>query len=99
MKKFILYFLLLATYLQVNCQEGNSSSNFISKYINKILNDTNDLSAPKFMNYPTLAFSPETSWEIGLSSLYIYSANRDLKNRLSELKAFTFYTLEKQYGI
>ena len=34
------------------------------------------------MNYPTLAFSPETSWEIGVSSLYIYSANRDLKNRL-----------------
>jgi hypothetical protein len=51
------------------------------------------------MNYPTLAFSPETSWEIGLSSLYIYSANRDLKNRLSEIKAFTFYTLENQYGI
>ena len=51
------------------------------------------------MNYPTLAFSPETNWEIGISSLYIYSANRDLKNRLSEVKAFTFYTLEKQYGI
>ena len=51
------------------------------------------------MNYPTLAFSPETSWEIGLSSLYIYSANRDLKNRLSEIKAFTFYTMENQYGI
>ena len=51
------------------------------------------------MNYPTLAFSPETNWEIGISSLYIYSAKRDLKNRLSELKGFTFYTLEKQYGI
>ena len=50
------------------------------------------------MNYPTLAFAPETSWEIGLSSLYIYSANRDLQNRLSEVKAFTFYTLENQYG-
>tara|TARA_B100001093_G_scaffold445955_1_gene449879 strand:+ start:183 stop:1217 length:1035 start_codon:yes stop_codon:yes gene_type:complete len=64
-----------------------------------MLNDTNDLSAPKFMTYPTLALSPETSWEIGLSSLYIYSANRDLNNRLSELKAFTFYTLNHQYGI
>lgn len=34
-----------------------------------------------------------------MSSLYVYSANRDLSNRLSELKAFTFYTLENQYGI
>ena len=99
MKKLIIYILFSGTYLVCNCQEGNLSSNFIFKYINKIINDTNDLSAPKFMNYPTLAFSPETSWEIGLSSLYIYSANRDLKNRLSEIKAFTFYTLENQYGI
>ena len=99
MKKLFLYILLSATYLLGNCQEGNSSSNFIFNYINKIINDTNDLSAPKFMNYPTLAFSPETRWEIGLSSLYIYSANRDLKNRLSEIKAFTFYTMENQYGI
>jgi len=98
-KKLFLYILLSATYLLGNCQEGNSSSNFIFNYINKIINDTNDLSAPKFMNYPTLAFSPETRWEIGLSSLYIYSANRDLKNRLSEIKAFTFYTMENQYGI
>ena len=99
MKKFTLYILLSITCLSAYCQEDNSSSNFLFKYINKIINDTNDLSAPKFMNYPTLAFSPETSWEIGLSSLYIYSANKDLKNRLSEIKAFTFYTLENQYGI
>ena len=99
MKKFILYILLSTALIRVNCQESNFSSNFIFKYINKIINDTNDLSAPKFMNYPTLAYSPETSWEIGLSSLYIYSANRNLKNRLSEIKAFTFYTLENQYGI
>jgi len=51
------------------------------------------------MTYPTLAYSPETRWEIGASSLYIYSANRDLSNRLSEVKAFTFYTLENQYGL
>ena len=82
MKKYVLYFLLSAIYFQGNCQEWNSSSNFIFKYFNKIINDTNDLSAPKFMNYPTLAFAPETSLEIGLSSLYIYSANRDLQNRL-----------------
>ena len=99
MKKFIIYFLLSLLNFGIYSQKPSSSSNVILKYINKIINDTNDLSAPKLMNYPTLAFSPETSWEIGVSSLYIYSAKRDLKNRLSELKAFTFYTLEKQYGI
>ena len=99
MKKFIIYFLLSLLNLSFILKKLSLSSNVVLKYINKIINDTNDLSAPKLMNYPTLAFSPETSWEIGVSSLYIYSAKRDLKNRLSELKAFTFYTLEKQYGI
>ncbi|MEJ6754421.1 MAG: BamA/TamA family outer membrane protein [Flavobacteriales bacterium] len=99
MKKFILYILLSIIHLGAYSQVIKSNSNIFLKYINNIINDTNDLSAPKFMNYPTLAFSPETNWEIGLSSLYIYSANRDLKNRLSEIKAFTFYTLENQYGI
>ena len=51
------------------------------------------------MIYPTLAYSPETRWEIGFSSLYIYSAKRNQLNRLSEVKAFIFYTLENQYGI
>ena len=83
----------------VKSQELPVQRSRFSKYIDKIINDTNDLSAPKFMNYPTLAFSPETNWEIGLSSLFIYSAKKNLKNRLSEIKAFTFYTLEKQYGI
>ena len=60
-KKFVLYILLSASYLLGNCQEGNSSSNFIFNYINKIINDTNDLSAPKFMNYPTRDVATETS--------------------------------------
>ena len=96
-KKFI--FLLLISFCQGIKSQKSSNQNPFLKYVNRIINDTNNLSSPKLMNYPTLAFSPETNWEIGLSSLYIYSANRDLKNRLSEVKAFTFYTLEKQYGI
>ena len=96
-KKFI--FLLLISFGQGIKSQKSTNQNPFLKYVNRIINDTNNLSSPKLMNYPTLAFSPETNWEIGLSSLYIYSANRDLKNRLSEVKAFTFYTLEKQYGI
>ena len=94
---FILFFLLSA--FISNAQIVDSKKNIVSKYVNNMLNDTNDLSAPKFMTYPTLAYSPETRWEFGLSSLYIYLANRDLNNRLSEVKAFTFYTLENQYGL
>ncbi|MED5301634.1 MAG: BamA/TamA family outer membrane protein, partial [Bacteroidota bacterium] len=85
--------------VSVSGQINKDGDGVFKRYFDKLLNDTNDLSAPKFMTYPTLAYSPETRWEIGFSSLYIYSAKRDLLNRLSEVKAFTFYTLENQYGI
>ncbi|EON76527.1 outer membrane protein, OMP85 family [Lunatimonas lonarensis] len=49
--------------------------------------------------YPTLAYAPETSWEIGFSTLYVYYADRDTTNRLSEINGFTFFTLENQYGV
>jgi hypothetical protein len=72
--------------------------NFIRRYINKIINDTTDIREPQFMAYPTLAYSPETSWEFGISSLFVYYARKDTTNRLSEINGFTFYTLENQYG-
>lgn len=74
------------------------SDNLVTRYLNNVLSESGDPSAPKLINYPTVAYAPETSWELGVSSLYVYSANRDLSNRLSEIKAFTFYTLENQYG-
>jgi hypothetical protein len=72
---------------------------FISRYIQQLVNDTSDISRPQFLVYPTLAYAPETSWEFGLSSLYVYYARRDTTNRLSEINGFTFITLENQYGI
>ena len=74
------------------------SDNLVKRYLNNVLSESGEPSAPKLINYPTIAYAPETSWELGVSSLYVYSANRDLGNRLSEIKAFTFYTLENQYG-
>lgn len=71
---------------------------FVKRYVNKIINDTTDIREPQFLAYPTLAFAPETSWEIGLSSLFVYYAKRDTTNRLSEINGFTFYTLRRQYG-
>lgn len=71
----------------------------VSKTFNTYLNDTASPEKPKLLIYPTIAFSPETSWEIGASALYLFYAKRDTTNRLSEIQSFTFYTLQKQYGI
>lgn len=97
MKNLLLIALLFpSSFLQA---QSSKSDGLIRGYLNRVMNNTSDPAKPKLINYPTIAYSPETSWELGVSSLYIYSANQDLKNRLSEVKAFTFYTLENQYGI
>lgn len=72
---------------------------FFARYINSLVNDTSDIRKPQFLIYPTVAYAPETSWEFGLSSVFVFYANRDTTNRLSELNAFTFITLEQQYGL
>ena len=65
---------------------------------NRYFNDLNGPEKPKILFYPTVAFSPETSWEIGVSALLLYYAKRDTTNRLSEIQSFNFYTLNRQYG-
>ena len=97
MKKQILTLVSLFSLLTIELQAQRPG--FIKRYINKLVNDTTDITKPQLIVYPTLAFAPETSWEFGLSSLYVYYAKRDTNNRLSEVNGFTFYTLENQYGI
>ncbi len=87
--------LLLLSCITARAQRDNA----VFKYLDGIFNDTSDVSSPRFLIYPTLAYAPETSWEFGLSSIYVYYAKRDIRNRLSEINGFTFFTLEKQYGI
>ena len=85
--------------LSAKAQEAPSEpSGFLRNYIGKVLGKSADPVDAKFILYPTLAYTPETSLEFGVSSLFVYSAKRDLSNRLSEIKSFTFYTLENQYG-
>jgi hypothetical protein len=69
------------------------------RYWNKLVNDTTDIRRPQFLMYPTVAYAPETSWEFGLSSVYVFYARRDTANRLSEVNGFTFFTLQRQYGL
>ncbi len=98
MKRFVLLlsFLLVASFL---AQAQAEKPWFVKRYINKMMFDTTGPEKPKFLIYPTIAFSPETSWEIGASSLLLFHAKRDTLNRLSEIQAFTFFTLNKQYGV
>jgi hypothetical protein len=94
--KRLIYCLLLAAY----CLATNTvqSQGFIRRTIGGFIHDTSQAGEPRFLIYPTIAYSPETSLEIGFSSLYVYYANRDTVNRLSEISAFTFFTLRNQYG-
>ena len=76
---------------------GFAQSKLVNLF-NKMFNDTSSGADPKWIAYPTLAYAPETSWEIGASAIFLYYANRDTSNRLSEISGFSFFTLEKQYG-
>jgi hypothetical protein len=66
---------------------------------NRVFNDTSKAAHSKFIVYPVIGYTPETRWEFGASGLYVFNAKKDPKNRLSELSAFTFLTLERQYGL
>ncbi len=93
--------LLLIIFIASFNINGNAQKkqNFVVRYINRIINDTTESSKPQFLAYPTLAYAPETSWEFGLSGLFVYYAKGDTTNRLSEVSGFTFFTLQNQYGL
>ncbi len=93
--------LLIVVLLGISIFQSHTlnAQNFVKRYFNNLLYDTSDVSKPQILIYPTLAYAPETSWEIGFSSLYVYFAKRDTANRLSEINGFTFFTLENQYGL
>lgn len=78
---------------------NSTAQNYAKRYLKNVFNDTSALSEPQFLVYPVFAYAPETSWEIGLSSLFVYFAKKDTTNRLSEINGFTFFTLENQYGL
>jgi hypothetical protein len=92
-------FLHLAFFLLfVSVQSFGQEQRGIVKLWNNLFNDTTIVAKPKFIAYPVIGYTPETRWEFGASGLFIYNAKNDLDNRLSELYAFTFITLENQFG-
>lgn len=88
--------LLILNSNAVKAQLLKKSANWI---LHHSIIDTTTPGHPSFRLYPTLAYAPETDLEIGLSTLYLFQARKDTNNRISELNAFTFFTLQSQYGI
>lgn len=73
--------------------------NVVIRYLDNIFGMPDEPHRPRFIVYPVVGYAPETSWEFGLSGLYVYYAKDNPKNRLSELSAFGFVTLEGQFGV
>ncbi len=73
---------------------------WFNRVLTRFTKDDRPPDRPRFLAYPTLAFSPETSWELGIAASLLFHAKNDYeKNRLSEVTAFSFITLRAQYGI
>jgi hypothetical protein len=83
----------------LSCHFVNAQEGWFKRLVQKTVSDTTAPGESSFRVYPTLGYSPETSFEFGLSSLFLFQAKKDTLNRLSEIQAFTFVTLEAQYGI
>ncbi len=91
--------LAIAMLLQILCISSQvQAQSLFKKYIHHVLKDTSDQAKPKFIFYPTVAYAPETSFELGISTLLVYRAKQDTNNRLSEISSFSFLTLQNQYG-
>ncbi len=66
----------------------------------RFLREDQPVDRPRLLLYPTLAYTPETSLEIGVATALLFHAKNDaVNNRLSELTAFGFVTLRAQYGL
>ena len=99
--KFSKYLLIhLFCSLLVIVAHGQKIKEFIVNKKEHLLHEFEDSSGKSnYIIYPTLAYTPETKTEIGLVNLYLFYANKNNKNRLSEINTFSFYTAEKQYGV
>ncbi len=80
-------------------EHDKKKGNFVFRYLDSIFGYPDDPNRPRFIVYPVVGYAPETSWEFGLSGLYVYFARDDPTNRLSEVSAFGFVTLEGQFGL
>jgi hypothetical protein len=71
---------------------------FIRKQIDQLIGTEASTRELGLLVYPSVVFTPESGWEYGLNSVFVYYANEDPSNRLSEISAFVFLTQRLQYG-
>ncbi len=96
-RQLILLLSLMFILPELPAQEKKKS--WLRRFVERSLADTSAPGQRSLRAYPTLAYAPETSFEIGLASLLLYQPRGDTGNRLSEINAFSFVTLNGQYGI
>ena len=70
--------------LDADKPEAEDDRFFIIRYLDALLGMPDDPTKPRFIAYPVAGYAPETSWEFGLSALYVYYAEDNPSNRLSE---------------
>ncbi len=87
-----------ALFYLIHCQVNGQTKYPVFNNIYQYYFQDSTSNDPKLLVYPTVAYAPETRWEFGASGLYVYYAERNPENRLSEIYAFSFITLERQYG-
>jgi hypothetical protein len=92
--------LLLINGFLIGLVHQSVAQNIVQRAYDRFFNDTTSAANPHVSFYPTFSYAPETSFEFGVSALYLYHANNDVtNNRLSEIQAFSFVTLRGQYGL
>ncbi len=95
LKQLVLFLLFVSARQPVLAQQKQA---WPVRYVKKVFFDTTAKAEPQLLVYPIAAYAPETSFEFGVSSLYVRYAKGDTNNRLSEINALAFYTLRGQYG-
>ncbi len=81
-------------------RETSDTTTWFNRLLMRFTRDHLPADRPRFLAYPTLGYSPETSWEFGAAgSLLFHAKNDPMRNRLSEITAFGFVTLRSQYGL
>lgn len=101
MKEHIGIWLLLSfifSFSPLNAQTDTTS--WLKRTTQNVFGEDAPPGEPRLLAYPTIGYAPETSFEFGISAVLLYYAKKNYEqNRLSEIRLFSFITLERQYGI
>lgn len=94
----IAFFTFVCSVLLLSTSTIAQRESFPVRYFKRVFFDTTPKCQPQLIAYPIVAYAPETSVELGISSLFVRYAKNDTTNRLSEVNALLFYTLQQQFG-